>query len=256
VYAARDVGPDSPRILGRASGVVALDKPAALASVADHRGRAGSLEQSARELAGSDALVATSRLDVGVSGVVLFATDEDARKRLARAREEGRYRRHYVAIATRAPDPASGIWSAPIGRDRDPRLRRAFGKDAVHAETAYRVVAVAPRAALVAVEPRTGRTHQIRVHAAHAGAALWGDVAYGGPGRLVSEAGAVTAVSRIALHAAWVEVPAEGSPAFRADAPLPDDFVAIWISCGGDPSALAMALDPLDPAQTVLKNRR
>ena len=228
--------------------MVAAYKPADLATVADHHGRAGALEQRVAELAGvaPESLFATSRLDVGVSGVVLFATTEEARSRLSRARKERRYRRHYVAIAARAPVPAGGVWTAPIGRDRDPRKRRAFGKDATEASTAYVVRHTTAHAALLAVEPETGRTHQIRVHASHAGCPLYGDRAYDGPVRTISDRGAVIAVRRIALHAAWVEVPGGSAEPLRIEAEVPDDLAAIWSACGGDPSAWDLAWQPLD----------
>ena len=73
-----------------------------------------------------------------------------------------------------------------------------------------------------------------------------GDRAYGGPLHLVSERGSVRAVGRIALHAAWVEVTAQGEEPFRVDAPLPEDLVAIWATCGGDGSAWKAACEPLE----------
>jgi len=247
MYPARDAGVAAPRILLRAGGIVAAYKPAGVASVPDHRGSAGTLQEEIAKLAGMsrDELAVTSRLDVGVSGVVLFATDEPTRKRLAAARREGRYRRHYVAIAARSPVPDRGVWDVPIGHDRDPRKRRALGRDATPASTGYAVRGRAGQAALLAVEPKTGRTHQIRVHAAHAGCALYGDAAYGGPARTVSPNGSVAAIGRVALHAAWVEVPSEGAQILRVQAEIPADLAAIWGSCGGHPAEWGRALEPL-----------
>ena len=249
MYPPRAPPSEQPRILLEKRGVVAACKPAQMATIADHRGAEDSLEATvARMLGRKSALHATSRLDVGVSGVVLFACDDDARKRLARARDEGRYARHYVAIASQAPVPERGAWTAPIGRAQDARLRQAFGRDAVRAETDYSLVAAAPKGALLAVEPQTGRTHQIRVHAAHAGAALWGDAAYGGPTRIVGASGSVAAVDRIALHAAWVEVSLDHGDTLYAEAPPPDELVALWTRCGGDAAAFAAALMPVYPS--------
>ncbi len=247
LYPARPPSRELPRILLERAGIVAAYKPAEMSTVADHRGSAGSLESVVKAMLGREPLVVTSRLDVGVSGVVLFATDEASRRVLARAREEGRYLRHYVAVSSSSPAPERGVWTGSIGRAVDPRLRRVGGRSAVIAETAYAVVAKAPKGALLAVEPKTGRTHQIRVHAAHAGCPLWGDGAYGGSTRLVFGNGAVASVERIALHAAWVEVPLTKSATVRAEAPLPPDFRAIWTACGGDSSAFAGALSAIYP---------
>jgi 23S rRNA-/tRNA-specific pseudouridylate synthase len=243
MYPARPAALGPPRILHEERGVVAVYKPPEMATIADHGGASASLDATVARMIGRSApLHATSRLDVGVSGVVLFAADDEAEKRLARAREEGRYRRHYVAVTTQTPTPEHGLWTATIGRARDPRLRQVGGRSPVPAATAYATAAVAPKGALLAVEPQTGRTHQIRVHAAHAGCPLWGDGAYGGPTRVVAANGAVAEMKRIALHAAWVEISSETGPPFRVDAPVPSDFEAIWVAVGGTPSVFAAAL--------------
>jgi len=249
MYSAREASPFAVRILLRQDGIVAAHKPAPMATVADHHGRAGTLESAVAEALGlpAETVTVSSRLDVGVSGVVLLAIDDAARAKLALARETGRYRRHYVAIASGAPTPDTGLWTAPIGRDRDPRKRRAGGRDAVLASTRYAVRRAIDRAALLAVEPVTGRTHQIRVHAAHAGCALYGDGPYGGPSRIVSPRGSVTNLLRIALHAAWVQIDGDkGGVDLRVDAEVPADLADIWTRLGGAPSAWLSALEPID----------
>ncbi|MGH7298021.1 MAG: RluA family pseudouridine synthase, partial [Polyangiaceae bacterium] len=83
----------------------------------------------------------------------------------------------------------------------------------------------------------TGRTNQIRVHAAHAGAPLLGDRAYGGPVRVTLPSGKVLQPARIALHAARVVVPApDGSPLVVVS-PVPPALAELWSALGGDPSA-------------------
>ena len=175
------------RVILREDDLVAVDKPAGMPTIADHGGAAHALVAATARALGIDParLHPTSRLDRGVSGVVVFALTKAAAERLARARGEGAYERRYVAIAASAPAPASGTWDAPIGRARDPRLRTVRGRDPIAAATRYGVCAHAPGgAAMLAVAPVTGRTHQIRVHASHAGAPLLGDRDYGGPARV------------------------------------------------------------------------
>jgi 23S rRNA pseudouridine1911/1915/1917 synthase len=223
---ARSSGPDAVTILYNERGIVAVDKPVGIPTIADHAGRS-----LASLVAGQLGVTPhpTSRLDRDVSGVVVFATTDRAREHLASARGAGKYERLYVALTQAVALAPEGTWDSPIGRGRDPRLRTPFGKDAVAATTRYRVVAVAPGGSLLAVTPITGRTHQIRVHASHAGAPLVGDRAYGGAVRLVSGTGAVIEVSRIALHCARVKIPKVGV----IEAPVPDDLRAVWRALGG-----------------------
>jgi 23S rRNA pseudouridine955/2504/2580 synthase/23S rRNA pseudouridine1911/1915/1917 synthase len=119
------------------------------------------------------------------------------------------------------------------------------GKDATNAETLYRTIAVSPLgAALLALSPVTGRTHQIRVHASHAGAPLLGDRTYGGPTRQSLPSGRVLDLARIALHCARVTVPARSGPrAIVAEAPVPAELRDVWAALGGDPGAWDTALE-------------
>ncbi len=91
--------------------------------------------------------------------------------------------------------------------------------------------------ALLALAPLTGRTHQIRVHAAHAGAPLVGDRAYGGPMRMTGPSGHVLEPRRIALHAARVVVPDEGGRPLLLASPVPSALGDLWSNLGGDPAA-------------------
>jgi 23S rRNA pseudouridine1911/1915/1917 synthase len=234
----------APVILVRTDDLVAVDKPAGTSTIADHRGAADALSFLVANALGLDPsrIHPTSRLDRDVSGVVVFALTSEAAGRLAQARANGVYDRRYVAIAARAPDLAHGSWKAPIGRHRDPRLRRADGRDAVPAETRYVTCGhVSNGPALLAVMPVTGRTHQIRVHAAHASAPLVGDRSYGGPERVTLADGRVIEPRRVALHAARVVVPGRHGTPLVIDAPIPDELTGLWAALGGDPSAWEVA---------------
>lgn len=237
---------DAPiAILAREDDLVAVAKPAGIPTIPDLAGASHALVARVARQLGLDPgrLHPTSRLDREVSGVVVIALDAAARARLAAARAEGRYERRYVALAARAPSPAVGIWDAPIGRAADPRHRAAGGRDAAPAETRYRVHAEAGGRAILALAPVTGRTHQLRVHAAHAGAPLLGDRIYGGAaaGRIALPTGRVLALGRVALHALRVCVPrARGAPLVVV-APVPVELRALLGALGGDPDALEAA---------------
>ena len=111
VYVAPRVDAGVPaRLLAAEDGLVAADKPAGLVTIPDQGGASSSLIASVARAIGAPvaSLHATSRLDRGVSGVVIFARTEAAAARLRAARERGLYSRRYVAIAATAPAEARG----------------------------------------------------------------------------------------------------------------------------------------------------
>ena len=235
----------SVTVLAHRDDLVGVVKPAGIPTIPDHSGAAHSLLAVVAQMLGvaTARLHPTSRLDRDVSGVVIFALTNEAGERLRRARAEGRYERRYVALAQRAPAPERGTWTAPIGRGRDPKLREAGGRDPIPATTLFAVVGVAPiGTCMLALSPVTGRTHQIRVHAAHAGAPLLGDRTYGGPSRLTLASGRVLEPRRIALHAARVIVPlANGAPMILS-APVPPELSSLWSDLGGEEATWDVSL--------------
>lgn len=232
-------------VIWERDGLLACAKPAGIPTVPDHRGASHSLVALAAAATGHDAgdLRVTSRLDREVSGVVVFATNAAAEERLRSARAQGQYARRYVAIASAADtlinvdqgDPH--VWDAPIGAGKDPLHRAAFGPDAKPAATRWAIAARAGTFALLAVAPQTGRTHQIRVHASHAGSPLVGDRDYGGPPRVTLPGGRIVALTRIALHAARVTVPGASGAPLVASAPIPPELGRLWSELGGDVEA-------------------
>jgi 23S rRNA-/tRNA-specific pseudouridylate synthase len=238
--AARRETPPAPRILAQADDVVAVDKPAGMPTIGDHAGSVHALVAMTAGALGVDParLHPTSRLDREVSGVVLFALTKEAAFRLSRARALGLYERRYVAIAAGVPRPSKGSWDGRIGRAADPRRRTVDGRDAVAATTRYAVCSeTSGGASLLAVAPMTGRTHQIRVHAAACGAPLIGDRVYGGPARMTLPGGRVIELRRVALHSARVVVPDARGAAFSITSPLPEDLGRLWEALGGVPAA-------------------
>jgi RluA family pseudouridine synthase len=240
----RTTGAPQLRVLWERDGLLACEKPAGIPTVPDHAGTSHcllALAASATHRVVGDLFV-TSRLDREVSGVVVFATTAEAEARLRLAREQGRYARRYVAIAVGDLDETTRPWDAPIGRGRDPRHRAPNGPDSKPALTHWLRVARVGRHSLLAVEPHTGRTHQIRVHASHAGAPLFGDRDYGGPTRVTAGDGRVVALARIALHAARVTVPGACGELLVADSPVPAALIDAWTAIGGSADAWPLAV--------------
>jgi 23S rRNA pseudouridine1911/1915/1917 synthase len=256
VYAPRgDV--EDIAILHQHAGLVFVSKPAGVSTEPD---RAGSASVVARVAAALGVplteLHALSRLDAAVTGVVTLARTPAGRALVDEARRAGRFRRRYLALAARAPEPRDGTWSGAIagGSRGKRRVLSADAEDAQAATTHYRTVAEAEaaffdgreptpaRAALLVLTPVTGRTHQLRAHAASAGAPLLGDASYGGPRRARLPDGRVHALPRVLLHAAWVELEVAGDR-LRVAAPLPPDLVLTWETLRGGGDALASAVD-------------
>jgi 23S rRNA pseudouridine1911/1915/1917 synthase len=159
------------------------------------------------------------RLDAGTSGLLMVAKDDQTHRALVELLASRRVERRYLALVRGAVAEPSFTVEAPVGR-RGPRMtvRRLSGKEA---ETAFRVRERLPEAMLLEARPRTGRTHQIRVHLAAIGHPILGDRPYGGGGQDARRLG----LARPFLHAWWLSFahPSTGRPV-TLEEPLPDDL--------------------------------
>ncbi len=170
------------------------------------------------------------RLDRGTSGVVVFAKTERARRQLVRQFERRTIRKRYLAIICGRLEPECGSIDAPLRRDPFDRRRTIIAEEGQPAETRYQVLSATRAYALVLVEPRTGRTHQIRAHLASRGAPLAGDICYdeGHKHDLCDthDPGDVGIIPRTMLHAWQLSCihPATGSP-LHMSAPVPADML-------------------------------
>lgn len=251
------------RVVHQDDALLVLYKPSGLPTTSP-AGGARALTDVASELdPEAPALHASSRLDAEVTGLVTFARTRAANLGLLEARRQGRYRRRYIGLALEAPKPPAGTWRFAIGRNpRDPRKRQvvipgtqaAKGiKEIKEAETRYRTVGAAAHGRLLALWPQTGRTHQLRVHAAEGGAPLFGDVHYGGARRYTLANGRVITARRVMLHCAELNLPdlSGRGEGLRLIAPPPDDIARIYCSLGGAPADMDEAFAVAEPGAEV-----
>lgn len=222
---------------------IVLDKPAGLLTTPRSKGEASLVGIAQRLRPKSTHWHPLSRLDASVTGVVLFALSEWAIATAAAAKAAGEYHRWYAGLTGSTPDGDAGEWSWRIEDDPRDRTRRRCGDGptSVEARTQWVLLGAGERASGVGFVPVTGRTHQIRVHAAQAGCPLLGDVAYGGARRLTSATGSVVAVPRVMLHARAVLVP--GRPSV-VTSPWPADLASLR-------SALVPTMAEWPPAQAA-----
>jgi 23S rRNA pseudouridine1911/1915/1917 synthase len=182
------------------------------------------------------------RLDKDTTGLLIVARNDIARECLTEALAARTIAREYQAIAVGVMT-SGGTVDAPIDRHPVDRVRMAVrtgGRDAI---THYRVIERFRRHTWVRVILETGRTHQIRLHLAHAGYPLVGDSVYGR--RLEIPRGATAALEtalrdfrRQALHAAKLTFPhPTDGRAIEVTAPLPADFLALITALRRDRTA-------------------
>lgn len=162
------------------------------------------------------------RLDKDTSGVILFAKTDEAYRRLSHLFASHKVHKEYLALVAKVPSLVSGSLRALIGRHPVLRTRMAVIEQGRAAHTDWqREIAFGTHCALLRCYPKTGRTHQIRVHLSHFGHPILGDKTYGY--RVIQ--GLNGTPKRVLLHAQRLafEHPITGEP-LVLKAPLPDDF--------------------------------
>lgn len=168
------------------------------------------------------------RLDKDTSGVMVVARTEKAYHALTKQFAARTVRKRYLAVCRGVPRADRLTIDLPIGRSSNDRKKMTVRRDASReAQTELEVLDRGPGFTLVALSPRTGRTHQLRVHLAYLGHPLAGDPIYGG--RPTKRQARGDDAARLLLHAETLSFihPATGEPAgFRV--PPPPDFVSEW----------------------------
>ncbi len=233
---------ERPEILHQDDHLLVVAKPPGLPTTAPDATQPCLASWVASQLPRNATAHATSRLDAPVSGLVTFALTPRANRHLLEARRAGSYVRTYLGITTRDASFTDCEWSWPISIDPSNRKQRVAGpgrgeRDAL---TRCELQAQGDSAALLRLMPATGRTHQIRAHAAKAGVPLFGDHVYGGDRRVVLSGGSVVTARRVMLHCARVRFPEVcGGGVVELTAPVPSDMASVWVELGGDPKAFS-----------------
>lgn len=236
-------------ILHRDERIVVIAKPAGLAVIPGRGEPTSALEQLADLLSlpcsGTDdpRLRVVHRLDKDTSGVMVFALDRAAQRALSHQFQNNTVQKEYLALVAGQPAEDQGEIDASIGVHPTSPKRMAIVKHRGRpARTLWRVEQRFRNGALLRIFPRTGKTHQIRVHLLHAGMPLMIDPLYNPPRQEASPGLMLSAfkrgyrparteperplIDRLTLHAEALTFDhPDGSPV-TFHAPIPKDLRA------------------------------
>lgn len=224
------------RVLHLDDRCIAVDKPPGVAAQATQVSEHGTLPALVAAQLGSPVHL-VHRLDRETSGVTIFARDPETARALSDAFATGVCQKTYLAL-TLGPLEDAGIVEAALAQDpARPGRHRIVEHGGAPAVTQWKVRArcgaevVDGGFAVIEARPRTGRTHQIRVHLASVGAPLLGDPRYGGPRAVTFPDGRRVEFERFLLHAAALTVPLPDGPR-SFTAPLPPGFIQALSALG------------------------
>lgn len=241
--ASADAAAEALRVVHEDDALLVVDKPAGMLTHAAPSARdelsladyVAALHPGLPSLQGEGRPGVVHRLDRDTSGLVVLAKTEDAMRALIAAFADRAVEKRYLAIVHGAPRFDSDWIESPIGRsprqpDRQSVLPEGEGRPA---ETFYEVLERYDRFALLSCEPKTGRTHQIRVHLESVDLPIVGDAVYRKRGALERPLPkAAPAPGRHALHAARLSFAHPvGGERVTFESPLPAELEALraWL---------------------------
>jgi tRNA pseudouridine32 synthase/23S rRNA pseudouridine746 synthase/23S rRNA pseudouridine1911/1915/1917 synthase len=217
------------RILYRDRDIIILDKPA---GIAVHAGPSGgpSLEAAldALRFDARSAPALAHRLDRDTSGCLVLARRRSALRRLQALFAAGRIEKTYWAVLQGSPKAASGIVDLALRKaNRKDGWKMVIDPAGQNAVTAWRVLGRGPGMTWIECKPKTGRTHQVRVHCAALGCPILGDPVYG------SSAAQTQGAIPLHLHARALSIPyLPDGPPITVTAPVPVAMRKSLAACG------------------------
>ncbi|MBO5686733.1 MAG: RNA pseudouridine synthase [Alistipes sp.] len=177
-----EIAPPEPEVLLEDEEIVVINKPCGMLSV-DGKSGVRSAQTWARERYGEkDFPMIVHRLDQSTSGILILAKSKQAHYALQSQFIHRTVEKRYVALLDGEVEQRSGRIDLPMHLDYDNRPRQMISTDGKQAITEYEVVGVEDGQTRILFRPITGRTHQLRLHAAHCdglNAPIVGDDIYG-----------------------------------------------------------------------------
>ena len=168
------------------------------------------------------------RLDKDTSGLLIMAKTPEALENLQSQFKNREVIKKYLALVHGEVTPPEGIINAPIGRN--PFNRQHFGvfPGGRESYTSYRTYKAYKTYTLLELTPKTGRTHQIRVHLKYLGYPIVADPVYGGRKNLQAD---LKFCPRLFLHATYLKIKhPETGEVLEFNSPLPEDLNRITIN--------------------------
>jgi RluA family pseudouridine synthase len=216
------------RLLYRDGMMLILDKPSGLAVHAGPRGGASlrdDLDQLRFGLPQAPELA--HRLDRDTSGCLVLGRHRKALARLGKLFAEGHIRKTYWAIVVGKPPQTAGLIDLPLLKEnRKSGWRMKVDPKGQASQTEYSIIGSTGTLTWLSLAPKTGRTHQLRVHLAAIGCPILGDPAYGGDATKAAE-------FQMHLHAREIRVPLYPRRApIKAVAEVPPHMHEAMRSCG------------------------
>ena len=198
---------EKPLVIFEDENVIVFDKPAGMLSI-----KKGDYSE---EPAIEDFGEIVHRLDRDTSGVIIVAKNFETKGYLQKQFQERKTHKTYYAITCGIPNPPHALINVPLARNLKKPTTFMPDKNGREATTEYRVEDYNDSLAFVELKPKTGRTHQLRIHLAHIGTPILGDPVYN-PKSPKAE--------RMYLHAAALEITIPGGQRMTFTANLPENF--------------------------------